>query len=114
MLASSQFREDAEMAEDKVRENRLRRMAERQGYRLMKSPRRDPYARDYNKYALVNPALPVNHPRFALQGAKPFMFSATLDDVEVYLTSDRRDEAAFAERERRAEARLQRGSKRRK
>jgi hypothetical protein len=35
---------------DKVRENRLRRMAERQGLRLVKSRRRDPLAYDYGAY----------------------------------------------------------------
>ena len=37
----------------KVRENRLRRMAERQGLRLVKSRRRDPRAYDYGGYWLV-------------------------------------------------------------
>jgi hypothetical protein len=39
--------------EEKVRENRLRRMAERQGYKLEKSRRRDPRATDYGLYRLV-------------------------------------------------------------
>lgn len=38
----------------KVRENRLRRMAARQGLRLSKSPRRDHRALDYGKYALLD------------------------------------------------------------
>src|SRR5262245_18862319 len=38
----------------KVRENRLRRMASRQGLRLEKSRQRDPMALDYGKYRLVN------------------------------------------------------------
>jgi hypothetical protein len=37
----------------KVHENRLRRAAERQGYRLVKSRRRDPRALDYGTYELV-------------------------------------------------------------
>jgi len=37
-----------------VRENRLRRMAQRQGLRVIKSRRRDPYARDYGTYLLVD------------------------------------------------------------
>ena len=41
---------------EKVRENRLRRMAERQGLRLEKSRRRDPRAVDYGTYQLVDPA----------------------------------------------------------
>ena len=83
------------MDNSKVRENRLRRMAERQGYRLMKSPRRDSHARDYGGYALVNPSIPVNRPGFVLQGGKPFMFSADLDDIETYLTMEHRGEAAM-------------------
>ena len=37
----------------KVRERRLRRMAARQGYKLHKSRRRDPRAKDYGTYRLV-------------------------------------------------------------
>ncbi len=40
---------------DKVRENRLRRMAGRQGFVLVKSRRRDPRAVDYGGYWLVDP-----------------------------------------------------------
>lgn len=39
---------------EKVYENRLRRVAERQGLRLIKSRRRDPRATDYGMYALVD------------------------------------------------------------
>ena len=39
--------------DDRVRENRLRRMAARQGLRLLKSLRRDPYADGYGTYRLV-------------------------------------------------------------
>jgi hypothetical protein len=41
-------------AKTKVRENGLRRMASRQGLRLVKSRQRDPMALDYGKYSLVN------------------------------------------------------------
>ena len=37
----------------KVRENRLRRMAARQGYTLTRTRRRDPRATDYGTYHLV-------------------------------------------------------------
>lgn len=37
---------------EKVRENRARRMAERQGLRLVKSRRRDPRALGYGTYGL--------------------------------------------------------------
>jgi hypothetical protein len=68
---------------DKVRENRLRRAAERQGYRLIKSRRRDPYALDFGLYGVVdaetrgtvNPSL----------GRSPH--SWTLDEVEQWLTT---------------------------
>src|SRR5215210_2836640 len=51
----------AEIAETRVRrvekvcENRLRRMAQRQGLELRKSRVRDPRAIDYGKYWLVDP-----------------------------------------------------------
>jgi hypothetical protein len=38
----------------KAYENRLRRMADRQGLRLEKSRRRDPLARDYGQIYIVN------------------------------------------------------------
>lgn len=40
-------------AEDKVRENRLRRVADRRGLRLHKCRRRDPFAVGYDGYMLV-------------------------------------------------------------
>ncbi len=43
------------MAEsEKVRENRLRRMADRQALRLTKSRRRDPRAADYGTFWLID------------------------------------------------------------
>ncbi|MFI0484908.1 hypothetical protein [Actinomadura sp. 9N215] len=48
--------EDAMAMAAKVRENRLRRMAERQGYRLRKSRRRDVRAVDYGLYWIVDPS----------------------------------------------------------
>ena len=71
------------MTEDKVRENRIRRMAERQGYSVSKSRRRDPRAIDFGGYMLVD--IRNNFPVF---GGDPYPFSATLDDVEAFLTSD--------------------------
>ena len=69
---------------DKVLENRLRRMADRHGYRLGKSRSRDPRAVDYGLYALidirtggaVNPAL-----------ANRWVCSWSLDDVRAFLES---------------------------
>lgn len=70
---------------EKVRENKLRRMADRQGLRLTRSRSRDENAMDYGLYALidiqtngaVNPAI-----------AQRWVCSWTLDEVEEYLTSD--------------------------
>jgi hypothetical protein len=44
----------ASNTQEKVRENRLRRMAARQGLQLVKSRRRDPRALDYGTYWLVD------------------------------------------------------------
>lgn len=44
------------VCETKVDENRLRRMAHRQGLRLRKSKRRDPMATGYGTYMLVDSA----------------------------------------------------------
>ena len=49
---------------EKVRENRLRRMTERQGFRFVKSRRRDPRAVDFGKYR-IETADGVEATRFA-------------------------------------------------
>jgi len=67
---------------EKVRENRLRRMAERQGLRLEKSRRRDPRAIDYGMYMLVHEN--TNSVAAGAEGTGRPNFS--LDDVEEYLT----------------------------
>jgi len=66
----------------KVRENRLRRMAERQGLMLQKSKRRDPKAIDFGGYMLIDAATNT-----AVLGSTSFAFSADLDEIETYLTS---------------------------
>ncbi len=58
---------------EKVRVNRLRRMAERQGYELHKKRRVDPRATDYGTFTLV-PAK-----------GKPREF-ASIGEVEAFLT----------------------------
>lgn len=69
---------------DKVRENRLRRMADRQGLRLVKSRRRDPRAIDYGGYMLVD--VPTG---YAVAGVHPIGRPHwNLDDVEDWLASD--------------------------
>jgi hypothetical protein len=65
--------------EEKARENRLRRMAERQGLRLLKCRRRDPLALGYGLYALVS-----------LRQRMPDRFTMTLDEVEATLTDTTR------------------------
>ena len=67
------------MTEDKVRENRLRRMADRRGLTLVRSRRRDPHALDYGLYWLVG-----------FQGA--YVTSpagCSIDEIEQYLTGER-------------------------
>ena len=66
----------------KVRENRLRRMAERQGLRLVKSRRRDPLAVDYGKYRVETPD-GVEPARFA----SPKGGGLTLDEAERLLST---------------------------
>jgi len=66
---------------EKVLENRLRRMAERQGMQLIKSRRRDPKAIDFGGYMLVDIATNA-----AVIGGSPYAYSASLEDVERHLT----------------------------
>lgn len=71
---------------EKVRENRLRRAAGRQGLRLEKSRRRDPRALDYGGYFIVEgPAADGANWR-----ARTLMTSehgVSLDEVEAFLRS---------------------------
>lgn len=72
------------MNDEKVRENRLRRMAQRQGLRLEKSRRRDPRALDFGGYWLVDGPAPEPgggnwRSRGMVLGGE---FGASLDDVE--------------------------------
>lgn len=70
----------------KARENRLRRMASRQGLQLLKNPRRDPRATDYGSYMLVD----MNNAQIADFGWDHARFpegSSWLDDIEAYLTA---------------------------
>jgi hypothetical protein len=74
-------------AEQKVREAKLRRMAERQGLHLQRSRRRDPLALDYDGYQLIDPrSNALVFGELAGHG-----FRATLDDIEVYLKRPRAD-----------------------
>lgn len=68
---------------EKIHENKLRRMAKRQGYRLMKSRRRDPNAYDYGGYMLVD-----ERTNGIMYGSYPLPFSASIEEVEDFLTGD--------------------------
>lgn len=73
------------LSEEKVRENRLRRSADRQGLRLMKSRSRDPQAVDFGLYALID--VETNgtvHPMLAQRWA----CALTLAEVEDWLAPD--------------------------
>jgi hypothetical protein len=67
----------------KTQENRVRRMAERQGLQLQRSRRRDPRARDYGRYRIVD--LATNS---VVAGGQAADYSLDLEDAERYLTSD--------------------------
>jgi len=68
------------MTDDKARENRLRRMATRQGLKLKRSARRDPLATDYGLYWLSDAKTGrVKSPKAGV----------SLDEIERYLTSPR-------------------------
>ena len=74
---------------EKVRENRLRRMAERQGLVVHKSRRRDPRAIDYGVYYVADASTSLLDQRLDQQ------FGLTLDEVEALLTGEY-DEAGSA------------------
>jgi hypothetical protein len=82
---TSSIREEMGMTDEKVRENRLRRMADRQGLALRKSGRRDPRALDYGMYALIDPKTNTH-----VAGAQSGRYDLTIDDVEEYLTGEDR------------------------
>ena len=68
------------MTAEKVRENRLRRAAQRQGYKLVKSRRRDPRAIDYDGWMLVDPSTGA-----VVAGGDPHPYALALEDVERFL-----------------------------
>jgi hypothetical protein len=77
---------------EKIRENRLRRMAERQGLRLEKSRRRDPLAWDFETYQLVDPR---SNAVVAQAHAVGHGYGLTLDEIEHRLTARYRGIASF-------------------
>jgi hypothetical protein len=68
--------------EEKVRENRARRAAERQGLRLVKSKRRDPRAVDYGVYWVSDAHTGLLHEGPYQRGFRD------LDEVEAFLEID--------------------------
>lgn len=70
--------------EEKVRENRLRRMAARAGYKLDKCRRRDPNALGFGTYQLVN--LGTGGVDYADWNALGTGYGLDLDDIERWLT----------------------------
>ena len=70
----------------KTRETRLRRMADRQGFQLVKSRRRDPRSIDYGRWMILNPF--TNGVVAGVGGTGRPEF--TLDDVEAWLMEDER------------------------
>ena len=71
------------MTEEKIRENRLRRAAKRQGRELQKSRARDPRALGFGRWRLVDAATNA-----VVAGGHPWDYSLTLDEVEAWLTGD--------------------------
>jgi hypothetical protein len=68
--------------EVKVRENRLRAAAERQGYQLVKSRRRDPRAVGFGGWMIVDP-----RSNAVEAGGMGDGFQMTIDDVEEWLSA---------------------------
>ncbi len=76
--------EDRMDQDEKVRENLLRRMAERQGLALRKSRTRDPRALDYDRWMILD-LTKSSAPVGVGPTGKPSM---TLDEVEANLMGD--------------------------
>jgi hypothetical protein len=70
---------------EKVRENRMRRMAGRRGLRLVKSPQRDQGGLEYGRYRIE--AMDGNPPGDLEEGGKYPL--ANLDEAERYLSTPR-------------------------
>lgn len=70
--------------DEKVRENRLRRMAARQGLTLQKSRARDNRSLTYGTYWLLDAST-----RGVVAGDTQQGYGLSLDDVETALTQDR-------------------------
>jgi hypothetical protein len=72
--------------DEKVRENRARRAAERQGLKLEKSRRRDPRALEFGTYRLVH-----EKTKTIVAGNRPQGYGFDLDAIEAVLEGRRGD-----------------------
>jgi hypothetical protein len=79
----------------KVRENALRRLAERRGYQLVKSRSRDPRATDYGRYKIIETATGAIAAGDDSRGGCAYTF----DQAEEYLAAVRPTAVAFAVRD---------------
>jgi hypothetical protein len=68
------------MTEEKVLENRIRRVAQRRGMKVVKSRRRDSRSVDYGGYMLIDVAT-----NSVILGGSPIAFSATAEEIDSYL-----------------------------
>ena len=75
------------MTIEKSRENRLRRIADRRGLLFVKARRRDPRALDFGGYMLLD----IGTGRVVFGAGEIGRPSATLDEIEEYLSSDRKN-----------------------
>jgi hypothetical protein len=67
-----------------VRENRLRRMADRQGLVLQRSRRRDPWALGFGTYQLIG----KDGRNSVMDGGTDRGYGRSLDEIEGYLTRE--------------------------
>ena len=68
------------MTEEKVLENRIRRVAQRRGMKVVKSRRRSSRSVDYGGYMLIDVAT-----NSVILGGSPIAFSATAEEIDSYL-----------------------------
>lgn len=84
MVVDVGLSEETTAQAEKVRENRLRRMADRQGLRLHKSRARDPRSNDFGLYWLTD--IQTSGLVFGRTPGDYHYEAADLDDIEQYLT----------------------------
>lgn len=68
---------------DRVRENRVRRAAQRRGWQVVKSRARDPHAIGYGTYMILDQST-----RGVVQSGLPNGYGLSLEEVEERLTQD--------------------------